>query len=118
MGKKKKNSDKAFPEQLDSEIKIDEVLEEKAPKDLGIKTIDEVPEDFEEKPKKKKVKKVPDHYTLGNIGSFTQYNCKYCAYDTLVGEAEIMEHVEASHMVGGKIRLRGVKYDSFGNKIT
>ena len=82
-----------------------------------------------EKPKKKKAKKEPEkevelevekepeHYTLGKIGSFIQYNCKYCAFDTLLSEEAIMEHVNASHIVGGKIRLRGVKYDSFGNEI-
>jgi hypothetical protein len=37
------------------------------------------------------------HFTLGRWQTFTQWKCAYCPYDTLQGEAVIMEHYQERH---------------------
>lgn len=39
----------------------------------------------------------PEIYELGKWGGFTQWRCLFCAWDTLEGEAAMLEHYETVH---------------------
>jgi len=36
-------------------------------------------------------------YTIGTWRGFTQWRCKFCPWDTLEGEAAILEHLRSAH---------------------
>lgn len=36
-------------------------------------------------------------YTVGSWRGFTQYQCKLCPWDTLEGEAAMLEHLRSAH---------------------
>lgn len=36
-------------------------------------------------------------YTVGKWGGFTQWKCKLCPWDTLEGEAAMLEHLASAH---------------------
>jgi hypothetical protein len=55
-------------------------------------------------------------FTVGKWGEFTQWKCAYCPFDTLEGEAAMLEHYHRVHApVLAKAVRKPETRDRFGN---
>jgi len=68
--------------------------------------------------KKAAPKKEPEEkpYTLGKWRGHTQWKCRFCPWDTLVGEAAMLEHWATRHRPQPERRLIQA-YDAGGRPI-
>jgi hypothetical protein len=58
-------------------------------------------------------------YTTGKWGSYTQYACKFCVWDTLESEQAIMQHYQERHAPKAEPAKPALiqVYDRYGNPV-